>query len=124
MGRMNALGRGGLHVAGILFVVLFSGALLCLQPAVVAAQDYEAMMPEALSREVRATESEYHKVMDAVSVAETERLAKASAGAAEADLRALDDKVGQLVTKAEKLKVQADYLKELYNSKKREYKTR
>lgn len=124
MGISKSLARGGLRTASILLMLLFSGVFLCSHPAVVAAQDFESMMPEALGSEVRKAESEYRKVMDEVSVAETERLARAAAGAAEAELREIDGKVGQLVTKAEKLKVQADYLRELYNTKKREYKNR
>uniref|UniRef100_I2Q2U6 Uncharacterized protein n=1 Tax=Desulfovibrio sp. U5L TaxID=596152 RepID=I2Q2U6_9BACT len=112
----------GIGVACVLSGLLFSGALVGLQPAVAMAQEYEAMMPNALQHELRKVESEYREVIQAVNAAETERLARQAAGAAEADLRALDDKVGQLVTKAEKLKIQADYLKELYEAKKREYK--
>ncbi|EHJ46212.1 hypothetical protein DFW101_0195 [Solidesulfovibrio carbinoliphilus subsp. oakridgensis] len=112
----------GIGVACVVSGLLFSGALVGLQPAVAMAQEYEAMLPNTLQRELHKVESEYREGIRAVNAAETERLARQAAGAAEADLRALDDKVGQLVTKAEKLKIQADYLKELYEAKKREYK--
>jgi fructose-1-phosphate kinase PfkB-like protein len=112
----------GIGVACVVSGLLFSGALLGLQPAVAVAQEYEAMLPNTLQHELRKVESDYREVIRAVNAAETERLARQAAGAAEADLRALDDKVGQLVTKAEKLKIQADYLKELYEAKKQEYK--
>lgn len=124
MGSVITSAGRGIGAATLLFVLLFAGALLGARPSVAVAQDYEAMMPETVKAEMRKVESDYRQAIDAVNVAETERLAKKAAGAAEADLRALDEKVGQLVTKAEKLKVQADYLEELYKSKKREYKTR
>lgn len=105
-----------------LFCLALAGALVCSRPDMVRAQDFESMMPNSLHSEVRKAESEYRKVLDEVNKAETERLARAAAGAAEAELRELDAKVGALVTKAEKLKVQADYLEELYTAKVREYK--
>ena len=80
------------------------------------------------SRAVRpalpSTRNSTTSAMDAVNTAESERLARKAAGAAEAELRDLDAKVGALVTKAEKLKVQADYLRELYEDKKAEYKSK
>jgi len=123
MGSVSTLTVRGLCTASFLCIAL-TGALVCSRPAIVWAQDFEGMMPEALHSEVRKAESEYHKIIEAVNQAETVRLARAAAGASEAELRELDSKVGQLVTKAEKLKVHADYLEELYNTKKREYKNK
>jgi cell division protein FtsB len=124
MGSESTSAGRGLRVASLLFVLFLSGVFLGSRPAPVLAQEYEAMMPDALSREVRKAEREYRTIMNAVSVAESERFAKAAAGATEAELRELDAKVGRLVTEAEKLKVQADYLTELYNAKRQDYKGR
>ncbi len=122
MGRiMKTTGRG-LGVAAMLVALLCCGAGPVLGPAVAAAQDYETMMPDSLQRELRKVENAYRDAIGSVNAAQTERLARQAAGAAEAELRALDDKVGQLASKAEKLKIQADYLRELYLSKKQEYK--
>lgn len=112
------------RVAGIVVLLLTLCVAPCLLPSVAAAQDYEAMMPESVHRELRHAEREYRDAIHAVNAAETERIARKAAGAAEAELRALDEKVGQLVTKAEKLKVKADYLEELYETKAKEYKNK
>jgi len=124
MGSFTLSTGRGVCVARLLVVLLFAVALFGARPSVALAQDFEAMLPETLHAEMRKVESEYRQAIQAVNAAEAERVAKKAAGAAEADLRALDEKVGQLVSKAEKLKVQADYLEELYQSQKREYKTR
>jgi len=118
------MSTGRLRTASLVLALLCAGTLLCLRPTAVLAQEYEAMMPDTLQREIRKAESEYRKIMDSVSVAETERMSRAAAGAAAAELRELDAKVGQLVTQAEKLKVHADYLEELYAAKHRDYKSR
>jgi isocitrate/isopropylmalate dehydrogenase len=112
------------RVAGIVVLLLTLCVAPCLLPSVAVAQDYEAMMPESVHRELRHAEREYRDAIHAVNAAETERIARKAAGAAEAELRALDEKVGQLVTKAEKLKVKADYLEELYEAKAKEYKNK
>jgi|GEM_PF-2958494 len=124
MGKDSILAGRGRRILGGFFLLLLTGGLFFMGPAVVQAQDYESMMPEALSREVRKAESEYRKVMDEVGAAETARLTRAAAGAAEAELRELDARVGALVTKAERLKVQADYLDELYEAKRKEYRNK
>ena len=116
-------GRAG-RVAGlILFLAVWmSVSLACPQRA--AAQDFEAMLPEQLSKEVHKAETEYHKVMEEVRAAENERLARKAAGATDAALAEADAELARALHKAEQLKVQADYLEELYETKRREYKTR
>ncbi len=111
---------------GVSFVLLLFSLCAgpCLFPPAAAAQDYEAMMPERLHRELRHAESAYRDAIDAANAAETKRLERKAAGASEDELRALDEEVGRLVTKAEKLKVQADYLDELYEVKRREYRNK
>jgi len=104
--------------------VLSAGLVTGTGAGLAWAQSYESMMPASLLREVHKAEAAYRDVMDAVNAAESERLARQAAGAAEAELRELDNKVGALVTKAEKLKVQADYLRELYEDKRAEYKSK
>lgn len=114
----------------VLCVCVMMGTLLCsgfvpwTGPGAAWAQSYDSMMPGSLLREVHKAEAAYREIMDKVNEAENERLARQVAGAAEAELRQLDIKVGALVTKAEKLKVQADYLQELYEEKKAEYKSK
>lgn len=123
MGSFFLSAGRSIGVAYVLSGLLVAGVLVGLGPAVAMAQEnYEAMMPESLHRELRMAESDYREAIRAVNAAETERLNRQAAGAGEAELRALDDKVGQLVTTAEKLKIQADYLRELYLTKKREYR--
>ncbi|UJX39655.1 hypothetical protein K9F62_13070 [Desulfovibrio sp. JY] len=113
------------RVAVLSCTMLFSAVLPgVMRPAVCMAQDYEAMMPETLHRELRKAEHAYRDAIDKVNAAETERLARKAAGAAQGELRALDEKVGELVNKAEDLKVQADYLEELYQAKSKEYKNK
>ena len=124
MGFLRTAAGRGLRIATFFGLLLFAGAFLCLHPSPVAAQDYESMMPKTLQHEVHKAQLAYHDAMEAVNAAENERLAKTAAGAGEADLHALDVKVGQLVTKAEKLKVQSDYLEELYKTKQQEYKSK
>ncbi|WP_246198147.1 hypothetical protein [Solidesulfovibrio aerotolerans] len=82
------------------------------------------MMPEQLSKEVRKAETEYRKVMEEVRAAENERLARKAAGATDAALAEADAALARVLHKAEQLKVEADYLEELYETKRREYKTR
>lgn len=124
MGTVNTLTGRGLRAFVLVLVLLVAGVMVCSRPTVVLAQEYEAMLPAELGREVRKAESEYRKIMDEVNAAENERIARGAAGAAEAELRALDAKLGALVTKAEKLKIHADYLEELYTAKQREYKNK
>lgn len=125
MGNFTISASRGLRAAGVAVLFLTLCVAPCLLPSVAAAQeDYEAMMPEALHRALRHAESDYRDAIHAANAAETERLARKAAGAAEAELRALDEKVGQLVTKAEKLKVKADYLDELYETKAKEYRNK
>ncbi|WP_428560087.1 MAG: hypothetical protein ACP59X_15750 [Solidesulfovibrio sp. DCME] len=115
----------GFRIAVLALFLLTLCAAPCLMPSLAAAQeDYEAMMPESLKRELRHAESDYRDAIHAVNAATAERIARKAAGAAEDELRALDEKVGQLVTKAEKLKVKADYIEELYEAKVKEYKTK
>lgn len=121
--HISAAGRF-LRIAGLVCILLFTGVLPCLGPVPGAAQEYEAMMPESLRRELHKAEHAYREAIDAANAAETERVAKKAAGASADELRALDEKVGRLVTKAEKLKVQADYLDELYDIKSREYRNK
>ena len=97
-------------------------ALAC--PGGAAAQGFESMMPEQLAKEVRKAETEYRKVMEEVRVAENERLARKAAGATDAALAEADAALARVLRKAEQLKVEADYLDELYETKRREYKTR
>lgn len=82
----------------------------------------EVMLPEALEREIHKVEATYRELMHSINTAQSERLARQAAGAAEAELRGLDDKLGRLVAQAEKLKVQLDYMRDLYRDKKTEYK--
>ncbi len=111
----------GVCAALVLVVALCSGVFPLRGAAL--AQDYEAMMPNTLRQEVKKAHDAYRQTISEVHVVQTERLALAAKGAAEADLRALDAKVGQLVTEAEHFKVQADYLEELYAAKMKEYKS-
>lgn len=122
--QFSAAGRF-LRIVGLVCILSFPGIAPVMGPTVCLAQeDYEAMMPESLHRELRKAEHAYHDAIDAANAAENERVAKKAAGASADELRALDEKVGQLVTKAEKLKVQADYLGELYQTKSKEYKNK
>lgn len=124
MSRIDLLaGRGG-RVAGVVLVLALWVAVSLVCPRGAAAQGFESMMPEQLAGEVRKAEAEYHKVMEEVRAAENERLARKAAGAADAALREADAELARLLHKAEQLKVQADYLGELYKIKRREYKTR
>ncbi len=113
-----------LRAAALVLLLLSLCAVPSLVPVPAAAQDYESMMPEALRRELRHAENDYRDAIHAVNSALNERIARKAAGAAEDELHALDEKVGQLMTKAEKLKVQADYLEELYEAKAKEYKSK
>ena len=124
MGKDSRAAQWRRRILGGVFLLILTGGLFCMRPAMAQAQDYEAMLPEALSREVRKAEIAYQKAIDEANAAETERIVRAAAGAAEAELRELDAKVGALVTKAEKLKVQSDYLGELYEYKRKEYKNK
>ncbi|EFL50265.1 conserved hypothetical protein [Solidesulfovibrio fructosivorans JJ]] len=122
--HLSSAGRF-LRVAVLCCTMLFSAVLPgVLRPAVCVAQDYEAMMPETLHRELRKAEHAYRDAIDKVNAAETERMARKAAGATTDELRALDEKVGDLVNKAEDLKIQADYIEELYQSKSKEYKNK
>lgn len=113
-----------LRAAALVLLLLSLCAVQSLVPTPAAAQDYESMMPEAVRRELRHAENDYRDAIHAVNSALNERIARKAAGAAEDELHALDEKVGQLMTKAEKLKVQADYLEELYEAKAKEYKSK
>ena len=124
MGIFTFSASRGLCAAGLVLLLLAVCAAPCLLASPAAAQDYEAMMPEALHRELRHAERDYRDAIHAANAAETERIARKAAGAAAEELRALDEKVGALVTKAEKLKVHADYLEELYEAKAKEYKNK
>ena len=124
MSCMNTLiGRGG-RIAGFMLAlaVCLTVALVC--PRGAAAQDVESMLPEQLVKEVHKAQAEYHKVMEEVHAAENERLARKAAGATDAALAEADAELARALHKAEQLKVQADYLEELYETKRREYKTR
>ena len=117
------IGRGG-RVAGIFWVLAVWTVVALACPGGAAAQGVESMMPEQLSKEVRKAETEYRKVMEEVRAAETERLARKAAGATDAALAEADAALARVLHKAEQLKIEADYLEELYNTKRREYKTR
>ncbi len=82
--------------------VLSAGLVTGTGAGLAWAQSYESMMPASLLREVHKAEAAYRDIMDAVNAAESERLARQAAGAAGTELRELDNKVGALVTKAEK----------------------
>ena len=116
-------GRGG-RVAGFILVLTVWIVMSLVCPRGAAAQDVESMLPEQLVKEVHKAETEYHKVMEEVRVAENERLARKAAGATDAALAEADAELARALSKAEQLKVQADYLEELYETKRREYKTR
>ena len=117
------IGRGG-RVAGIFLVLAVWLAVALACPGGAAAQGFDSMLPEQLAKEVRKAETEYHHVMEEVRAAENERLARKAAGATDAALAEADAALATVLRKAEQLKVQADYLEELYDTKRREYKTR
>ena len=125
MGRIDKLAGRALRVTGFVMVLGFWVVLSLSCPrGAAAADDFDSMMPEQLSKELRKAETDYRKVMDEVRAAENERLARKAAGAADAALKEADDELARLLHKAEKLKVQADYLDELYEVKHREYKNK
>ncbi|KHK02141.1 hypothetical protein NY78_2272 [Desulfovibrio sp. TomC] len=114
-----------MRVAGFVLVLGFWIVLSLTCPrGAAAADDFDSMMPDQLSKELRKAETAYHKVMEEVRAAENERLARKAAGAADAALKEADDELARLLRKAEKLKVEADYLDELYEVKRREYKNK
>lgn len=124
MGRIDMLtGRGG-RVAGIVAAVCCLVVLALFAPGQAAAQDYDSMLPEQLSKELRKAETEYRKVMEEVRAAENERIARKAAGAAEAALAETDAALKDLLRKAEALKVKTDYIDELYETKRKEYKNK
>ena len=116
-------GRGG-RIAGFMLAVAVCLTVALVCPRGAAAQDVESMLPEQLVKEVHKAQAEYHKVMEVVHAAENERLARKAAGATDAALAEADAELARALHKAEQLKVQADYLEELYETKRREYKTR
>lgn len=128
---VRPLGRVS-RVLAIAFVVVCSGLAPLPGPGVALAQQVqstdcldlacETMLPDALQREIHKVETRYRELMRSVNTAQSERLARQAAGAAEAELRELDQKLGALVSQAEKLKVQLDYMEELYKDKKIEYR--
>ena len=125
MGRIDMFAGRALRVAGFVLVLGFWMVLSLTCPGGASASDeFESMMPEQLSKEVRKAESEYRKVMEEVRAAENERLARKAAGAADAALKEADAEWTRLLHKAEMLKIQADYLDELYEIKRREYKNK
>jgi hypothetical protein len=124
MGNVSTSVGRVLAVAGIVLLALTTGMFPATGPRDAAAQDYEAMMPNTLQHEAHKLHQAYLEAIHEVNAAQSERLARQAAGAAEADLHALDQKIAGLVSKAEKLKVDADYLDELYISKMREYKSK
>lgn len=82
------------------------------------------MMPEQLAKELRKAETEYRKVMEEVRAAENERIARKAAGAADAALAEADAALKSLLGKAEELKIKTDYIDELYEAKRKEYKNK
>ena len=124
MGRIDMLtGRGG-RVAGIVAAVCCLVMLALFVPGQAAAQDYDSMLPEQLAKELRKAETEYRKVMEEVRAAENERIARKASGAADAALAEADAALKDLLHKAEALKVKADYIDELYEVKRKEYKNK
>lgn len=114
MGRIDRLAGRGSRVTGFVLVLAFWIALSLVCPGGAAAQDFESMMPEQLALELRKAETEYRKVMEEVRATENERLARKAVGDVDAELN-------RLLGKAEKLKIETDYIKELYETKRREY---
>lgn len=124
MGRIDMLtGRGG-RVAGFVAAVCCLVVLALFAPGQAAAQDYDSMMPEQLAKELRKAETEYRKVMEEVRAAENERIARKAAGAADAALAEADAALKSLLGKAEELKIKTDYIDELYEAKRKEYKNK
>lgn len=124
MGRIDMLtGRGG-RVAGIVAAVCCLVVLALVAPGQAAAQEYDSMLPERLAKELRKAETEYRKVMEEVRAAENERIARKAAGAADAALAETDAALKDLLRKAEALKIKADYIDELYEVQRKEYKNR
>ena len=124
MGRIDMLtGRGG-RVAGMVAAVCFLVVLALFAPGQARAQSYDGMMPEQLARKLRKAETEYRKVMEEVRAAENERIARKASGAADAALAEADAALKDLLHKAEALKVKADYIDELYEVKRKEYKNK
>jgi hypothetical protein len=121
MGNISTSAGRIVVVAFFVFVALSTSLFPPTGLRVAAAQDYEAMMPNSLLREAHKAHHQYLEAIQAVNAAQSERLARQTAGAPEAELRELDVKVAALVSKAEKLKVLSDYLEELYKAKEREY---
>lgn len=113
------------------FVVLFlsTGLLPPTAPREAAAQqaaaqdmpDYDAMLPKALADASRKLHHQYHALMVQVNDLQSQILARQQAGASPEELCQLDNKLSGLVNAAEKIKVQADYVDELYTAKEREY---
>ena len=121
------------RVLAIAFVIVCPGLAPLSGPGAALAQvqstdcqelSCEAMLPDALQREIHKVEASYRNLMHSINLAQSERLARKAAGAAEAELAELDRKVGKLVSEAEKLKVQLDYMDELYLDKKADYKSK
>jgi hypothetical protein len=124
MALLDTLTGRGWRVAGFVAALCCVVALTLACPGRAAAEGYESMMPEQLSKELRKAETEYRKVMEEVRAAENERLARKASGAAEAALADVDAELRKLLGKAEELKIKADYLDELYETKRREYKSK
>ena len=124
MNRVDMLAGRGVRVAGLIVVLALWMAVSLVCPRGAAAQDVESMLPAQLAKEVRKAETEYRKVMEEVRAAENERLARKAAGATDAALAEADAELARVLHKAELLKIQADYLEELYEAKRQEYKTR
>ncbi|MHC1787933.1 hypothetical protein [Solidesulfovibrio sp.] len=101
-------------MTGFVVVLAFWITLFLACPGGAAAEDFDSMMPEQLAAELRRAESEYRKVMEELRATENERLARKATSESDAELH-------RLLGKAEKLKIEADYIKELYETKRREY---
>lgn len=121
MGKVSTTVGRVLAMTGIVLLALTTGLFPGTAPRDAVAQDYESMMPKSLEREAHKLDQLYVQAIHEVNAAQSERLAKQAAGAADAELRALDEKIKLLVSNAEKIKVEADYVLELYKSKEREY---
>jgi HAMP domain-containing protein len=121
----------GRIAATVLFVVLFlsSGLFPPTAPREAAAQkvsnqeapDYDAMMPKSLAAASRKLHRQYQELMSKVNALQADIMTRQKAGAAPEELCQLDNQLTELVSAAEKIKVEADYVDELYTVKEREY---
>lgn len=123
MGKVSTTVGRVLVMTGIVLLALTTGIFPGTGPRDAAAQDqdYESMMPNSLQRAARKLHQQYVEAIEAVNAAQNERFARQNACAPEDELHAIDLKIKALVNKAEKLKVEADYVDELYTSREREY---